>query len=145
MVRVTEIMVKDPITVDPDTSVKDVARLMLDRMISSVILVKGKKPVGIITERDLVRRVLAVNGNPDSLKAIEISSRPVIAISELDEVEAAVELMKGHRVRRLVVVDLKDNIVGILTTDDLGFNLKRMSEELALDYMLMSRRGRRFE
>lgn len=145
MVRVTEIMIKDPVTVNPDTSVRDVARLMLDRTISSVILVRGKKPVGIITERDLVRRVLAVNKNPDSLKAIDISSRPVIAISELDEVEAAVELMKGHRIRRLVVVDMKDNIVGILTTDDLGFNLKRMSEELALDYMLMSRRGRRFE
>jgi CBS domain-containing protein len=43
----------------------------------------------------------------------------VITISELDEVEAAVELMKGHRIRRLVVVDMKDSFVGILTTDDL--------------------------
>jgi CBS domain-containing protein len=143
MVRVTEIMVKDPIAVTPDTSVRDVARIMLDRTISSVTLVKGKKSAGIITERDLVRRVLVVNRNPDSLKAIDICSRPVIAISELDEVEAAVELMKRHRIRRLVVVDMKDNIVGTLTTDDLGVNMKRMSEELALDYMLMTRRGRR--
>ena len=94
MVRVTEIMIKDHITVDPDTSVRDVARLMLDRTISSVILIRGKKPVGIITERDLVHKVLAGNRNPDALKAIDISSRPVITISEFDEVEAAVEMMK---------------------------------------------------
>lgn len=57
--RVSEVMVRNPVKVSPDTPIREVARLMRDKSIGSVIIVKDDKPVGIVTERDLVRRVLA--------------------------------------------------------------------------------------
>lgn len=135
-------MIRNPITVGPMTPVVEVARLMRDRKISSVILTKNERPVGIITERDLVWRVLASGRDPGSLTAFDVSSRPVIAVPELADVEDALELMRRHEIRRVVVVDNQDRVVGILTTDDLGYNLKRMSEELAIKYIITMRRSK---
>ncbi|MBS7651966.1 MAG: CBS domain-containing protein [Candidatus Bathyarchaeia archaeon] len=140
--RVSEVMIRNPITVGPMTPVVEVARLMRDRKISSVILTKNERPVGIITERDLVWRVLASGRDPGSLTAFDVSSRPVIAVPELADVEDALELMRRHEIRRVVVVDNQDRVVGILTTDDLGYNLKRMSEELAIKYIITMRRSK---
>jgi CBS domain-containing protein len=139
---VTDIMVKNPVMVSPDTSVRAVAESMLEKSIGSIIITKNGRPVGVITERDLVRRVLALGKNAESLTAFDICSKPVIAISELDEVDSAVDLMKKNKIRRLVVVDMNDRVVGIVTTDDIGYNLKQMSEELAIDYMVLSTRGK---
>lgn len=140
--RVSDVMVRNPVMVGPMTPVREVARLMRDRKISSVILTRNERPVGIITERDLVWRVLAQGRDPDSLTAFDVSSRPVIAVSELADVEDALELMRRHEIRRVVVVDSQDRIVGILTTDDLGYNLRRMSEELAIKYITTMRRSK---
>jgi Mg/Co/Ni transporter MgtE len=60
----------------------------------------------------------------------------------LDDVDSAVDLMKKSEIRRLVVVDLNDRVVGIVTTDDIGYNLRQMSEELAIEYMVLSTRGK---
>lgn len=139
---VTDIMVKNPVMVTPDTTVRVVAKSMLERSIGSVIIAENGRPVGVITERDLVRRVLALGKNAESLTAVEVCSKPVIAISEFDEVDSAVDLMKQNEIRRLVVVDMNDTVVGIVTTDDIGYNLKQMSEELAIEYMVLSTRGK---
>jgi len=136
-VLVSEIMVKDPLIVSPDTSVKKVAELMQDKTIGSVILVKNEKLVGIVTERDLVRRVLANGMNPSLTKAIEICSRPVVTTLDLANMETAISTMANHKIHRLVVVNTADKVVGILTTDDIWYNYRRMSEELANTYMIM--------
>lgn len=140
MMKVSDLMVKDPIVVDILTPVRDVAKLMRDREVSSVILVKNEKPIGIITERDLVRRVLASDKDPESLKAFDVCSKPVIAVSDLSNIEDAIDLMKENKIRRVVVVDNNDRAVGILTTDDIGYNLKSMSEDLAIKYVTTMRR-----
>ena len=138
--NVSDLMVKDPIVVDMLTPVREVAKLMRDRAVSSVIIVKNERPVGIITERDLVRRVLATNRDPESLKAFDICTKPVIAVSDLSSIEDAIDLMRENKIRRVVIVDGNDRAVGILTTDDLGYNLKRMSEDLAIKYITTMRR-----
>ncbi len=140
--RVKEIMVRNPVIVGPMTPVREVARLMRDKQISSVILTRNERPIGIITERDLVWRVLAPGRDPDSLTAFDVCSKPVAAVSELADVEDAVEVMRANKIRRVVVVDENDRVVGILTTDDLGYNLKRMSEELAIKYITMIKRSK---
>jgi CBS domain-containing protein len=140
--QVADIMVKNPVMVSPNTSVRTVAKFMLEKSIGSIILAENGRPVGIVTERDLVRRVLALGKNADALVALDICSRPVVAISELDDVDSAVDLMKKSEIRRLVVVDLNDRVVGIVTTDDIGYNLRQMSEELAIEYMVLSTRGK---
>lgn len=114
--------------------------MMRDRSIGSVILVEDSKPIGIVTERDLVRRVIAHGGDSNTLTASSICSKPVLTISELESVEDAVDFMKEFNIRRLVAVNREGKVSGIVTTDDIGYNLRRLSEELAIEYITMSRR-----
>jgi CBS domain-containing protein len=141
--RVSEVMVRDPVTFHPDTPVNELAKTMRERSIASVVLVKEGKLVGIVTERDLVHRVLADGRDPSKLRAGEICSKPVVAVSVYCDVEDAVDTMNDYKIRRLVVVDLDDKVAGILTTDDLGFRLRNMSEELAVKYMALNSRRRK--
>lgn len=140
--RVSEVMVRDPVTFHPDTPV-ELAKTMREKSIASVVLVKEGKPVGIVTERDLVHRVLADGRDPSKLRAGEICSKPVVAVSIYCEVEDAVDTMNDYKIRRLVVLDPDDKVTGILTTDDLGFRLRNMSEELAMKYMALNSRRRK--
>ena len=135
-------MVRDPVKVSPDAPCGHLARLMRDKGIGSVVVVEDGKPVGIVTERDLVHRVMAASMNPDGCTAAQISSRPVVAISVHTDVEMAVDTMNEYRIRRLVVVDDHDKVAGILTTDDLARKLREMSEELAVKLMILSQRKR---
>ena len=138
---VSEVMVKDPIRVEPGTPVRELARLMRDKAIGSIILVEDDKPVGIVTERDLVRRVLASDQNPDTLKALDICTKTVISTSPLADVSVAVDIMNDYNIRRIVVVDDRSGkVMGILTTDDIWQNFRRMSEELAIKYMITRQR-----
>jgi CBS domain-containing protein len=140
--KVSEVMRKEPVIVSPETTVLELARLMEEKEIGSIIVVENGKPVGIVTERDMVRRVLANNRDPEKLKAIDVASKPVIAITVHGEVEDAVDTMRDYKIRRIVVVDNQDTIAGILTTDDLGYNLRSLSEDVAIKYItLIQRRG----
>ncbi len=118
-VLVSEIMVRDPPVVSPETSAKEVVGLMRDKAISSVILVENEKLVGIVAERDLVRRVLANEMDPNLTKTVGICSRPVVTTLDLVDMEIAIRTMEKHKVHRLVVVNTADKVVGILTTDDI--------------------------
>jgi CBS domain-containing protein len=139
--KVSDVMVKNPLMVSPDATCGKLAKLMRERGVGSVIVVDEGKPVGIVTERDLVHRVMAEGKVPDRCSADYVSSKPVIAVSHLTDVEMAVDLMNDYKIRRLVIVGDDDRVVGILTTDDLAKNLREMSEELAVKYLVLSRRG----
>ena len=138
--KVSDIMTKTPIVISPSASVDEVAHVMREKGISSVILVTNGKPIGIVTERDLVHRVMAPGKDPKKLMAADICTKPVIAVSHHSEVEDAVETMNEYKIRRLVVVDDLDHVAGIITTDDVGYNLKSMSEELAVKYLSLTKR-----
>jgi CBS domain-containing protein len=138
--RVSDIMTKAPVVLSPSASVDEVAHVMREKGISSVILVTNGKPIGIVTERDLVHRVMAPGKDPKKLMAADICTKPVIAVSHHSEVEDAVETMNEYKIRRLVVVDDLDHVAGIITTDDVGYNLKSMSEELAVKYLSLTKR-----
>jgi len=140
--KVSSIMVRDPVMVDPDTPCTQLSKLMRQRSIGSVIVVKDGFPVGVVTERDLVHRVLAEGRDPDKCVADQICTKPVVAISIYADVDMAVDMMNEYGIRRLVVVDKKDKVEGILTTDDIAKNIRSMSEELAVKYVTLSRRSR---
>ncbi|MBN2334522.1 CBS domain-containing protein [Candidatus Bathyarchaeota archaeon] len=140
--KVSDVMVRDPVMVGPDAPCGRLAKLMRTRGVGSVIVVTDGFPVGIVTERDLVHRVMAVDKKPDSCVADEVCSKPVIAVSIYADVEMAVDLMNEYGIRRVVVVDNEDKVVGILTTDDIAKNLRSMTEELAVKYMILSKRKR---
>jgi CBS domain-containing protein len=141
--KVSDIMVKNPVIVDPNTSCGRIARIMRDKKIGSVILADDNgKPVGIVTERDLVHRVMALEKDPDMCYAHQVSSKPVVAVGVHADVEMVVDLMNDYKIRRIVIVDDKDKIVGIVTTDDLSKGLREMSEELAIKYHIIAQRLR---
>ncbi len=143
VIRVSDFMVFNPVTTGPDTPLVKVARLMRDNSISSVILTEDKKPYGIVTERDLVWRVVASGIDVNSLKASDVCSRPVLTVSEDEGIEDAIKMMKEYGVRRLVVLDGEGEVSGILTSDDIIYNVEALAKELALEYIVMSRNIRR--
>jgi CBS domain-containing protein len=77
IIQVSDFMVIKPVTIDPDTPLIEVAIKMRENRIGSLILVENNKPIGIITERDLVWRVVANSLDINSLKASDVCSRPV--------------------------------------------------------------------
>ena len=134
-----EAMTKNPVTVKPNSSVQDVAKIMSEKKIGSIIISGNGELSGILTERDLVRKVLARGKDPKSVKVKEIMSKPVVRINENSDLLDASELMKKKNIRRLVVVDKTKKIVGILSTNDMARVMRRAVEELTTTYYLMSR------
>lgn len=134
-----EAMTQDPITISTDRSVSVAAKLMRDKVIGSLIVVRDDNVIGIVTERDLVYRVLAATRNPDTLLVMDVMTSPVVTISQREDVASAAKLMKEKGIRRLVVMN-QQKLVGVLTTDDLTRNMMRVVEEFATTLFLMERR-----
>lgn len=117
--QIREVMTESVVTAPPDCPVGAIAELMRERNVGSVVLVDaGGAPVGFITDRDLAISVLA-DGRDGSDPAEAHASSPVITGRPDMDVEDAAQLMVGHGVRRLPVID-GDRIAGILTLDDLA-------------------------
>jgi CBS domain-containing protein len=106
-------------TVTPDASISDVARLMIERDMGDVIVVEGQKPVGIITDRDIVVRVTGAGLEASEVRVREVMSQPPVTISRDEEARVAIDLMSRHGIRRLPIVDEEGRLVSILTMDDI--------------------------
>ena len=102
---VREAMVKGPITIGPDEAVIEAAKTIREKSIGSLIVTEKENVLGIITERDLVRRVMAEDDDPKTVKVRHVMSSPVISISPEKDVIDAAQLMKKRGIRRLVVMD----------------------------------------
>lgn len=117
--RLSEIMTPGVVTATPDTSALDVARLMRDHRVGSVVVVDSAgSPVAMVTDRDIALRVFAAGTDPSS-PVIDHASRPLISGEPEMELDEAAALMVGHRVRRLAVV-AGEELVGIVTLDDIA-------------------------
>lgn len=115
---VHDAMSEKVLTASESDTVAYVARMMRDHGIGSVVIIEFGKIIGIITERDLVRRVLASNLDPEKIKVSEIMSKPVHTVSSDMEVSEAAQQMSERNVRRLPVVD-SGKLAGIITERDL--------------------------
>jgi signal-transduction protein with cAMP-binding, CBS, and nucleotidyltransferase domain len=119
--NVSHVMKTSVVSIDSDASVKDAARKMVEHGIGSLVIVEHDAgPVGIITETDLLSRVLALGKNPEIVKVKEIMSKPLVrGDPSMDFVEAA-KLMIKNKIKKLPIT-IDDRLVGILTmTDALG-------------------------
>ena len=110
-------------------SIFTISTLMKEKQVSSIIIIdQNDKPVGIITERDIVRRVIADSKNPNTTKATEIKSQPLITVGPNAYLFNACKIMEKNNIRRLPVV--KDNaIVGIVTITDIIKHLHTIHKE----------------
>jgi CBS domain-containing protein len=118
IVLVRDIMSKEVRVVRPDTSVKEVVATMNKFDIGSIVVVQGDRPVGIITERDILRRLVEPCLAPETLSARQIMSSPVLTINETANIEETAKLMARKRVKRLPVVN-NGKIVGMITYTDI--------------------------
>jgi len=116
---VKDIMSSPVVTLDEDATSNKVATLMEENDLGCVIVSnKAGKPVGIITERDLVVRVLAKNLMPDATKANEIMTSPLVTIQPEATISEAARRMSRLDIRRLGVI-YKDNLVGVISSRDI--------------------------
>jgi CBS domain-containing protein len=118
-VRLSEIMTPGVVTATVEASALDVARLMRDHRVGSVVIVDAsRRPVAILTDRDLALRVLAAGAEPSS-PASGHASRPLVCGEPEMELDEAAALMVQHRVRRLPVLAAGE-LVGIVSLDDIA-------------------------
>jgi CBS domain-containing protein len=118
---VREVMTESVVVADPHSTVREIAALMRDRNVGSVVLVDGGRPAGFITDRDLAICVLA-EGRDHSDAISDHASTPVITADPDMEVDEGAQLMIRQGVRRLVVVEA-GLLVGVVTLDDLASRL----------------------
>lgn len=116
-VRVREVMNSPVITASPDETAKEAAERMTECRVGSVIVIEGDKPVGIVTDGDLVSKVVAKGRKPDEVKVREIMSGPLVTIKDETNVTEAARLMRKAGVKRLGVIH-NHKLVGIVSISD---------------------------
>jgi CBS domain-containing protein len=116
--KIREVMTGPPVTVAPDMDLVGAARKMRDENIGAVLVTENDTLRGVVTDRDLVVRGLAENGDP-SVTVRSVCSGADVTVGPDDDVMAAVKLMREHSVRRVAVVD-GGRPVGIVSLGDLA-------------------------
>ncbi|MDH5747213.1 MAG: CBS domain-containing protein [Candidatus Bathyarchaeota archaeon] len=118
MILVRDVMSKDVKVVQPNSSVREVAAKMNKFNIGSIVVVQGEKPVGVISERDILRRVVEPCLSPEALTARQVMTSPVVTINETASIEEAAKLMAKKKVRKIPVMN-EQKLVGIVTFTDI--------------------------
>jgi CBS domain-containing protein len=117
--KVSEVMTKDIETVRPDQQARDAARFMLQADTGSIPVTEGERLVGMITDRDIAVRGVALGYGPETLVS-ELMSSGVVSAHADEPVEEAARKMSEAQVRRLPVIDEQERLVGIVSLGDLA-------------------------
>jgi CBS domain-containing protein len=117
--RVEDVMTPAPRTVASSASVVEAARLMRDEDVGALPVADDGQVVGVVTDRDLVVRVLAEGADPESTRVADVTSGGTVTVTPDQDLEEALRLMASHQVRRLPVVE-GDRLVGILAQADVA-------------------------
>jgi CBS domain-containing protein len=117
--KVGEIMTPVPVILPPDASLISAAGTMRRYGIGDVLVAEDGRLVGLVTDRDIVVRAVAVARDPDVTTIAEICSVDLVTVSPDDDAEAAVALMREHAIRRIPVVD-SGEVVGVVSIGDLA-------------------------
>jgi len=116
-------MTKDVVAVDENMTALDAARLMTEKGISSLIIEKDHAPVGIISERDFVKKICLKDMQPSTVNVGSIMSKIQTYASPDTPVDVAVQRMVNHKIRRLPVIS-DGKVIGIITVTDLAKHLR---------------------
>ncbi len=120
---VRDIMTRNIVVIDHDKNAVEAARIMTEKGISSLFVVKDNNPVGIVTERDFIKKVCAKGLPVDQVKMGDIMSKILTTAEPETPIEVAIQRMVNHKVRRLPVME-KGRLVGIITVTDLAKHLR---------------------
>ena len=123
--KVKDVMTANPACCTPDTSLREVAEIFVDRDCGAVPVVESlesMKPLGIITDRDIACRAIAKGKNALDLKARDCMSSPSVTVREDASLDDCIEAMESNRVRRIVVVDEFGRCCGIVSQADIALH-----------------------
>ncbi|MFD7436054.1 CBS domain-containing protein [Streptomyces sp. NPDC059861] len=118
--HVSDVMTSAPMTVEPQTSVTAVARMMRDENIGAVLVTEGERLRGLVSDRDLVVRAMAEGGDPNNTTVADACSDDLVTVGPDDDLRIAVNVMREHSVRRVPVVDEGQHPLGIVSIGDLA-------------------------
>jgi CBS domain-containing protein len=130
MTSVKDYMRKDVSTISTEASATEASKTMSTNKVGYVIVLEKDRPIGIVTERDLILKVMAEEKDPKETKTRDCMSSPLVTIDPDKSIEEAVEVMKKHEFRRLPVVK-GDIMYGIFTARDLVEHFDEYEERLA--------------
>ncbi len=122
---------RDVVTLAHDAVVQDAVRWMREANVGSVIVLRGRVPCGIVTDRDLVLRVLAPGKDPANTPITEVMSKGLVTATDDCPVDEAAWRMREHKVRRLPIVDDLGQLLGIVAFDDLVGKVASMRGDVA--------------
>ena len=134
-----------PITCTQSFSVREVAELMKDNDIGTVLVVDREKPIGMITDRDIVTRCITESADCNKITAKDIMSSPVYTIGDHASILDLVEEMSTHHVRRVAIVNKEGRVTGMLSMADvfelLSHEMSQLSEALGTRHQKLFRRA----
>ncbi len=116
--KAEEVMTQDVIKLDEQASVKKAAEIMAEEGINAVIITRNRKIIGIVTERDILRRIVVTERNAAETKTKEIMSNPLIIIEPNTNLEEAARLMFDKKIKHLPVMK-HNRLVGLVTLQDI--------------------------
>jgi len=117
--KVEDVMIKEVITIDENSTVKEAAEVMNKFEIGCLITVKKGKAMGIITERDLLKRVVADSKDAKKTAVVDIMTSPLVVVEPSMDLEEAVKLMFQMKIKKLPVVEGK-RLVGLVSLTDIA-------------------------
>lgn len=123
MGQIRDIMEKNVITIEHDKSSLDAAKLISEKDISFLVVVKDGNPIGVVSERDFVRKITAADKQSSKIPLSEIMSFKFRSVDPTTEIEEAVQKMLNHNIRRLLVLE-NEKLVGVITQTDLASFLR---------------------
>jgi CBS domain-containing protein len=141
---VAEICTREVVTCSRGTGIRELAQLMREGHVGDIVVVErregGAVPLGIVTDRDLVVRVLAKGLDIDAVSAGDVMAEPLTTVFESEGVDDAIWHMRSHGIRRLPVVDAHGFLLGVVTMDDITAQL---ATDLADMVRIVPGQGRR--
>lgn len=123
--RISEIMTPDPACCTPDTLLPDVARLMADNDCGEIPVVndlESRKLMGVVTDRDIVCRAVAIDLDPDETEVSEVMSTALETVDESADLQECCEKMERRQIRRIPVLDAQGRLCGIVAQADIARN-----------------------
>jgi CBS domain-containing protein len=116
-----DVMTPDPVCCRPHMPIDEVARLMVDGDFGEIPVIDvDDHPVGVVTDRDIVRRIVAQGKNPIGYTAETCMSHPVVTVASDARLEDVITTMEEHQIRRVLVVDDQGRCAGIISQADIA-------------------------
>ncbi len=127
--KIKEIMTSDVHVIKPECNLQEAAQKMMNLNVGALPICDGEKLLGIVTDRDITLRAVAAGSDMYKIKAREIMSSPIVYCFEDQDIEEVSRIMEVKQIRRLVVLNQKKTLVGIVSLGDVAVKTGR--DELA--------------